>query len=120
MSAVAEYAGVIPTFFKKTPNLSKRPLDTFNQYTVTLYDLSSPEWKPVDVVIDERLCSKPDNSSLLGAHPSVTGELWVCYLEKAIAAHCGGWDEINGGTCTHAWRLLLGCKHVYTFKKKDD
>lgn len=120
MSAVAEYKGVIQSLFKNTTNITERPLDTFNQYTITLYDLSSPEWKPVDVVIDERLCSKPDNSSLLGAHPTLTGELWVCYLEKAIAAHCGGWDEINGGTCTHAWRLLLGCKHVYTFKKKDD
>jgi len=118
MSAVAEFHGVIHTLFKKTPDLAKRPLDTFNKYTITLYDLNEPEWKPVDMEIDERLCSNPTNSALLGAHPSVHGELWVCYLEKAIAAHCGGWDEIDGGTCTHAWRLMLGCRHVYTFKKK--
>mmetsp|Transcript_140674 Transcript_140674/g.262478 ORF Transcript_140674/g.262478 Transcript_140674/m.262478 type:complete len:713 (-) Transcript_140674:49-2187(-) len=117
ISAVAEHEGVIASFFRKTPRLSQRPLDTFNHYTVTLYDLSSPEWKPVDIVVDERLCSKADNSGLLGSLPSRTGELWACYLEKAIAAHCGGWDEIDGGTCTHAWRLLLGCREVYTFKQ---
>lgn len=120
MSAVAEYAGVIPTLFKKTPNLSKRPLDIFNEYTITLYDLSGPEWKPVDIIVDERLCSKSDNSGLLGAHPSDSGELWVSYLEKAVAAHCGGWDAIDGGVCVHAWRLLLGCRDVYTFKRQDD
>ena len=38
------------------------------------------------------------------------------YLEKAVAAHCGGWDKINGGQCTHAWRLLLGCKEQYTIR----
>lgn len=30
-----------------------------------------------------------------------------------------GWDKINGGTCTHAWRLLTGCKEQYTIKKDD-
>jgi len=120
MSAVAEYKGIIKSLFKNTPSFADRPLETWNEYTITLYDLSTPEWQPVDVVVDERLCSNPDNSSLLGAQPSVAGELWVCYLEKAIAAHCGGWDEIDGGTCSHAWRLLLGCRDVYTFKLKEE
>ena len=31
-------------------------------------------------------------------------------LEKAVAAHCGGWDKIDGGQCTHAWALLTGCQ----------
>ena len=25
------------------------------------------------------------------------GELWVPYLEKAVAVHSGGWDKIDGG-----------------------
>jgi len=120
ISAVAEHEGIIAHLFRKTPRVSSRPLDTFNQYTVTLHDLSGPEWKPVDVVVDERLCSKANDSGILGSIPSRTGELWVCYLEKALAAHCGGWDEIDGGTCPHAWRLLLGCREVYTFKKTRD
>ena len=52
--------------------------------------------------------------------PSADGELWVCYLEKALAAHCGGWDKINGGQCTHGWALLTGCQDQYTIFADDD
>lgn len=32
--------------------------------------------------------------------------------------HCsGGWDEITGGQCTHAWALMTGCKEQYTIRK---
>ena len=34
-----------------------------------------------------------------------------------MAAHCGGWDKIDGGQCTHAWALLTGCKAQYTITK---
>lgn len=27
---------------------------------------------------------------------------------------------MNGGTCTHAWSLLTGCKYVYEFRKGTD
>jgi len=37
-------------------------------------------------------------------------------LEKAVAAHCGGWEYLHGGNITHAWRLLLGTPEVYTIK----
>lgn len=63
---------------------------------------------------------KPDGSDLLGCHPSYDGELWACYVEKAVAIHSGGWDEIDGGQCTHAWRLLTGCKYQYTFMNTGD
>jgi len=120
ISAAAEFKGVIEKLFEKTPDLHKRPLETFNKYTITLYDLSGPDWKPVDVIIDERLCSRKNGSGLLGADPTDEGELWACYLEKAMAAHCGGWDEIDGGNCIHAWRMMFGSKYVYTFNRTKD
>ena len=77
----------------------------------------NPNPNQVDVVVDERLARKPDGTGLLGCEPSRDGELWACYLEKAVAAHCGGWDKIDGGQCTHAWSLLTGCKEQYTIRK---
>ena len=73
----------------------------------------------IDYKIDERLCAAPPGSGqlqLLASKPSEDGELWVCYLEKALAIHCGGWDKITGGQCTHAWSLLTGCKEQYTIR----
>lgn len=93
------------------------PMDAFNSYTITLYDLTS--WQPVDVVIDERLVWSDQRNDLLGCKPGPAGDLWPCLLEKAVAAHCGGWDKIDGGQCTHAWRLLTGCKDVYTIEKQQ-
>ncbi len=72
-------------------------------------------------VIDRRLCVMADGSGqLLASRPSEDGELWVCYLEKALAAHCGGWDKITGGQCTHAWALMTGCKEQYTIRKNEE
>ena len=88
---------------------------------MTLFDLTqrtATGFKEVDIEIDERLCRKPDGS-LLGAAPSPTGELWVVYLEKAVAVLCGGWDKIKGGQCTHAWKMLTGCRECYTFSNSD-
>merc|ERR1712012_196815 len=118
ISALAEFDGGIHVLFKKTENIHEKPCDEPSSYTVTLYDLAT--WEPVDVVIDESLCSKADGSGLLGCKPTVTGELWPCYLEKAVAIHCGGWDKINGGQCTHAWRILTGCKKQYTFREAEN
>ena len=70
--------------------------------------------------MDERLAVKADGSGLLGCAPSEDGELWVCYLEKALAIHCGGWDKVDGGQCTHAWALLTGCKEQYTIRRDKD
>eukprot|EP00929_Paragymnodinium_shiwhaense_P014010 TRINITY_DN121873_c0_g1_i1.p1 TRINITY_DN121873_c0_g1~~TRINITY_DN121873_c0_g1_i1.p1 ORF type:complete len:793 (+),score=178.71 TRINITY_DN121873_c0_g1_i1:103-2481(+) len=117
ISALAEFDGAIAKLFKNTKDLKNLPHDGANEYVVTLYDLKT--WQPIDVVVDERLCTKPNSNSLLGAAPSASGELWVCYLEKAIVAHCGGWDEVDGGVCTHAWRLLTGCRDQYTFHWRD-
>jgi hypothetical protein len=36
-----------------------------------------------------------------------------------LAAHCGGWDKITGGQCTHAWALMTGCKQQYTIRKNE-
>ena len=115
ISAVAEFDGAIKRLFRKTPNLDQMPMDkgntpTGNMYTITLWDLRT--WKEVDIVIDERLPAHYDGSgNLLASKPSEDGELWACYLEKALAIHCGGWDKIVGGQCTHAWALLTGCKY---------
>jgi len=116
ISSLAEFDGAIKKLFRKTPKLEKRPLDGPNKYTVTLWDLTT--WSERDIVIDERLAASPDgNGQLLSTKPSEDGELWVCYLEKALSIHCGGWDKITGGQCTHAWALLTGCKEQYTIKK---
>lgn len=114
ISSLAEFDGAIKKLFRKTKNLDKMPLDGPNMYTVTLWDLTT--WKEVDVHIDERLACSPDGKGLLASRPSEDGELWVPYLEKAIAMHCGGWDKIVGGQCTHAWALMTGCKEQYTIQ----
>jgi len=118
MAALAEFPGAIKQLFKNTPDIELMPQASFNMYTITLYDLRT--WKPVDYKIDERLCTKPGGNELLGCGPSITGDLWACYLEKACAVHCGGWDNIQGGQCTHAWRMLLGCKDQYTFDEDEN
>eukprot|EP00977_Amphora_coffeiformis_P007216 scaffold1569_cov171-Amphora_coffeaeformis.AAC.2 len=117
ISALAEFDGAIKKLFRKTKKLDQRPFDEPNMYTVTLWDLAT--WKEVDYKIDERLCAAPPGSGqlqLLASKPSEDSELWVCYLEKALAIHCGGWDKITGGQCTHAWSLLTGCKEQYTIR----
>ena len=91
---------------------------TLRRYVLTLWDLSLPTWREVDVVVDERLALRPGGrGGLLGCDLSVDGELWACYIEKAVAAHCGGWDQIDGGQCMHAWALLTGCKEQYVFRR---
>jgi len=123
ISSVAEFDGAIKRLFRKTPNLDKMPMDnkngtvaTGNMYTVTLWDLAT--FKEVDIVIDERLPAHYNGSgALLAGKPSDDGELWACYLEKALAVHCGGWDKLVGGQCTHAWALLTGCREQYTMRR---
>jgi hypothetical protein len=120
ISSLAEFDGAVKRLFRKTKNLDKMPHDKPNMYTITLWDLTT--WKEVDILVDERLCSMPTadgSGKILGAKPSEDGELWVCYLEKALAAHCGGWDKIIGGQCTHAWALMTGCKEQYTIRKNE-
>jgi len=124
ISGVAEFDGAIKRLFRKTPNLDNMPMDkgssaTGNMYTVTLWDLKT--WKEVDIVIDERLPAHYNGSGqLLAGKPSEDGELWACYLEKALAIHCGGWDKIEGGQCTHAWSLLTGCREQYQMKRNPE
>jgi hypothetical protein len=116
ISALAEFDGAIKRCFRKTSNMDQLPMDIPQKMIVTLWDLAT--WTEHDYVIDERLCANPgEGGQLVGAKPSVDGELWVSYLEKALAIHCGGWDKIVGGQCTHAWSLLTGCKHQYTIRK---
>lgn len=91
IASLAEFDGAVRRLFRKTPNFDMMPFDDPNKpnlYTVTLWDLTT--WKEVDIVIDERLCVLPDGKTLLGAKESEDGELWVAYLEKAMAVHCGG------------------------------
>ena len=85
ISSLAEFDGAIKHLFRRTQGIGSLPASTPNTYTITLWDL--PTWKEVDVVIDERLARKADGSGLLGCEMSRDGELWVCYLEKAIAVH---------------------------------
>lgn len=118
ISSLAEFDGAVKKLFRKTKNLDQRPMDGPNMYTVTLWDLET--WTERDIVIDERLPVTADGSGrLLGSSPSEDGELWACYLEKALAVHCGGWDKITGGQCTHAWAMLTGCKEQYTIRRNS-
>jgi predicted nucleic acid-binding Zn-ribbon protein len=126
VSTLAEYDGAIRRLFRKTKDFDLMPFsDKPNLYTVTLWDVKN--WKEVDIVIDERLCSKPDawnrngENKLLGAKPSADSELWVPYLEKAAAIHCGGWDNISyGANCNHAWAILAGVKEQCIILRKGD
>uniref|UniRef100_A0A7S3U8F0 Calpain catalytic domain-containing protein n=1 Tax=Strombidinopsis acuminata TaxID=141414 RepID=A0A7S3U8F0_9SPIT len=110
---MSEFDGAISALFRKTAGLYELPAQQPTKYVVTLFDLKT--WSEVDIEVDERLCVKADESALLGCLPSTDAEMWGCYLEKALAIHCGSWDELEGGHCTHAWRMLTGCKHQYTF-----
>ena len=118
IASIAEYDGAVERLFRKTKNFASMPFADGrpNLYTITLYDLRT--WKEVDIVVDERIPRRSDGRGIfLGAKPTKDGELWVCYLEKAIAAHCGGYDNINGGQCTHAWSLLTGRKEQFIIQK---
>lgn len=134
---VAEYEHAIKRMFRKTSRLDERPLNEWNVYTVTLHDVESnvgddEDFKEIDIEIDERLLKK--DGTLYAAKPTAHGELWPCYLEKAVAAMCGrgqqsAWHSIDGGcgqelltaltyaisggNCPHAWRILLGVREVY-------
>jgi hypothetical protein len=62
----------------------------------------------VDIVIDERLPVVADGTGkLLASRPSADGELWACYLEKAMAVHSGGWDKIHGRS--NLLQIYLNC-----------
>jgi hypothetical protein len=117
VSALAEFDGAIKRLFRKTEKLDAMPGDEPNMYTITLYDL--PTWKEVDIVIDESLSAHPTRKGeLLGAKVTEDGELWVALLEKAFLVHCGGgWDNLEGGHCTHAWSMMTGCKEQYFIRK---
>jgi hypothetical protein len=109
ISALAEFDGGIKWLYRKTPDLDNMPHDDGqpNWYTITLYDLTT--FEEVDIVMDESLAASPMcDGNLLGSKPSEDGELWVCYLEKAFAIHCGGWDKLVGGQCAHACKSMLG------------
>lgn len=95
IACLADFDWAVHRLFRKTEGFQTLPQDPANRYTVTLWDLKT--WKEVDVVVDERLPVRADGSGfLLGARPSQDGKFWVPYLEKAIAAHCGGYDKLNG------------------------
>jgi hypothetical protein len=94
IACLADFDFAVKRLFRKNKNFRELPLDEPNQYTVTLWDLKT--WKEVDVVVDERLPVRSDSMFLLGSKPSKDGKFWVPYLEKAIAAHCGGWDKLEG------------------------
>lgn len=117
LAALAEYPGAVRRLFKKTSQLDQRPLNMFNKYTVTLQDLAS--WKPVDIVVDEQLCVT-NQGDLLGCLPGASGTLWCPYIEKAVAAHCGGWSKISNGTTIHAWSLLTGSHAQFMFRAEAE
>ena len=62
ISTLAEYDGSIHRLFRKTKDIDKMPFDKKpNLYSITLYDVKN--WKEVDIVVDERLCKRPDGLS---------------------------------------------------------
>ena len=97
ISALAEFPGAIEKVFAKTKNIRSLPSDAPSKYTITLYRVHHETGKceTVDYVVDERL-PIDEGGNLKFAAASQSNELWVCYLEKALAAHCGGYDGIVG------------------------
>eukprot|EP00982_Pelagococcus_subviridis_P001741 13870-Pelagococcus_subviridis.AAC.1 len=95
--------------------------NTANEYTITLYDLeSAPVAREVDVVVNERLAVDVDSGDKLGVATSDCAELWPCYLEKALVAHCGGWNAIgHRGNEGEVLRILTRCRNAYNFTLKD-
>ena len=117
MSSLAEFSGVLEWLFRKTLDIHRLPVAGPNTYTITLWDF--PIWTEVDVTIDERPVLGANGTDLLAARLSSEGELWVAYLEKALAAHCGGWDKIDGGWSPHAWAMMTGCREQYTMRRSE-
>lgn len=120
--ALAKYPGVIKKLFQSTtPGITQMPQESPNTYTVTLYDLSTRDGvtllQPKDVVVNESLAFNA-GGTLLGVKPYPEA-LWISYLEKAAALHCGGWDKLEGGQATHAWMLLTGCKDQFTIQEEE-
>ena len=74
ISSLAEFDGAISHLFRHTADVHALPRSEPNQYTIRLWDL--PTWTEVDVVVDERLCSKSDGSGLLGCQVTSDGELY--------------------------------------------
>ncbi|CAB9518072.1 Calpain-1 catalytic subunit [Seminavis robusta] len=118
IACLADFDWAIQRLFRKSKpgTIKDKPTDEPNQYTVTLWDLKT--WKEVDIVVDERLPVRDDGTGyLLGAKPSKDGKFWVCYLEKAVAMHCGGYDKIVGGNPTDAWPMLTGSRNQFVIQK---
>mmetsp|Transcript_61099 Transcript_61099/g.154255 ORF Transcript_61099/g.154255 Transcript_61099/m.154255 type:complete len:511 (-) Transcript_61099:167-1699(-) len=111
ISALSEYEGMIQKLFRKTKGIELMPGEKPSKCTVSLWDLESGT--EVDVVIDESLCTDPDTGCLVGCMPSVEGDLWAPYIEKAMAKHAGGWANIVGGRVIEGFMALTGCKSVY-------
>lgn len=84
-------------------------------YTLQLYDIPSRQMK--QVTVDDRLFC--DGSRPTFSKSSDDMELWCPIIEKALAAHCGGWDAIEGGQPTFAWCLMTGCEDCYQFRRAD-
>ena len=122
-AALAEWPGAIKKLFRKTKGADEMPRsNTANEYTITLYDLENNNTE-VDVVVNELLTVIVDkggiNGQNLGVATSDCAELWPCYLEKALVAHCGGWNDIgNGGYSSHVFEILTGCPNVYSLDLK--
>lgn len=121
-AALAEWPGAIKKLFRKTKGADEMPRsNAANEYTITLYDLeSAPVAREVDVVVNERLAVDVDSGDKLGVTISDCCELWPCYLEKALVAHCGGWNDIGcGGISSQVLEILTGCPNTYVMNFKD-
>ena len=65
--------------------------------------------KAIDSTNSARPTSSSSSAGIASTMTEINLPLWVCYLEKAVAIHCGGWDQINMRSApTHAWSLLTG------------
>ena len=116
VACLAEYKNAVQKVFRKTKNLQDRPLPSPNQYVVTLWDVNKT-WKEVDYVVDERLLVN-EQGQLLASKPAfASGDIWVPYLEKAVAVAMGGWDKLYSGQPTRAWAMLTGRKEQYVVQR---
>lgn len=75
---------------------------------VTLFDPSEGEWKTVRVR-NEFPVRQGRNERLVHLFARPKGkEAWVLVLEKAVAKMLGGYDKIDGGFPSIAFRILTG------------
>ncbi|MFK7798944.1 MAG: C2 family cysteine protease, partial [Aureispira sp.] len=106
LAAAAALAKVAPQLLTGENGLIK---DKGDYLAVTLYMKSSKfeyEYEPVVVNVSKNVLVDRNNQPL--NQKLADGELWAVVLEKALAQHRGGYDNIMGGFAEQGLGMLTG------------